>query len=156
MAEDLPLDKPKKDYSFLTDNIPKNQPKWQPGYPRSVRRLARLGFDPIGELVDKYRKLEGELEYQEKLRSGAIVELRSDGKPRAYRAETHMAIYDKLIAVSEKLLRYNYGRVPELNLVEERKPTPLIVNLTKKGEVYTVNDESQQITGDIYDDQERD
>jgi hypothetical protein len=116
-------------------------PQFQSGGHKSVVRLRQLQYDPIGELVEKYRKLEAELEYQEKLRSGEIVELNAQGKPRSYRAEIHHAIYDRLIAVSDKLMRYKYGRVPETVLIEEKKPLPLIVNLTKKGETYVVNDD---------------
>ena len=138
-------------------DVDNKQPAWKPGNQigipkfhagghKSVARLNQLRYDPIGELVEKYRKLEKELEYQEKLRSGEIVELGANGKPRSYRAEIHHAIYDRLIAVSDKLLRYNYGRVPETVMVEEKKPLPLIVNLTKKGETYVINDEQPDDT----------
>ena len=110
------------------------------GAKRSVARLKQLNYDPIGELVANYRKLQAEIERQEKIRDGVIVELTSTGKVKAYRAEIHHALYDKLIAIGEKLLRYGYGRVPETTIVEDRKPMPLIVNLTKKGDVYTVNE----------------
>jgi hypothetical protein len=139
------------------------QPAWKPGRPagvphfnagssRSVGRLKYLNFDPIGELVDNYRKLQYEIERQEKIRDGAIVELSSTGKPKAYRAEVHHALYDKMIAIGDKLLRYGYGRVPETTIIEEKRPMPLVVNLTKKGDQYIVNDE-QLITDDgEYDD----
>lgn len=131
--------------------IQNKQPEWKPGRqlarPRfalggkkSVARLEQLRYDPIGELVSNYRKLEAELDRQEKIRDGLIVELTGTGKPKSYRPEIHHAIYDKMIAISDKLLRYGYGRVPETQIVEEKKPMPLIVNLTKKGEVYIAND----------------
>jgi len=108
------------------------------GSKRSICRLDDLKFDPIRELVEKYRRLEGELEYQEDVRANKIVPLTSTGKVRAYNAETHMVIYDKLLNTSEKLLRYYYGRVPETTIVEEKKALPLIVNLTRDGETYTI------------------
>lgn len=116
-------------------------PKYFGGSSRSVARLKNLNFDPIGELVNNYRELQSELRYQEKLRSGQIVELNAAGKPRAYRAEIHHGIYDKLISIGEKLLRYNYGRVPEDTDEQQKHPMPLIVNLTQKGDTYVVNDE---------------
>ena len=125
----------------LRGGRPPGIPQFQAGGQKSVARLRQLQYDPIGELVANYRKLEAEVERQEKIRDGIIVELASNGKPRAYRAEVHHAIYDKLIAIGDKLLRYGYGRVPETLLVEERKPQPLVVNLTKKGDTYVVNDE---------------
>jgi hypothetical protein len=115
-------------------------PRFQAGGKRSVRRLETLNFDPIGELVASYRKLEEEIAYQEKLRSGAIVEMNpGTGRARAYRPELHHAMFDRKIVIAEKLLRYGYGRVPETTFVEEKKPQALIVNLTKKGETYVIN-----------------
>lgn len=121
-------------------------PQYSAGAKRSVARLKNLDYDPIGELVAQHRKLEEELRYQEKLRSGEIVELLANGKPRSYRAEIHMSIYDKLIAIGDKLLRYGYGRVPETLQIEEIKPAPLVINLTKKGEQYVLNDEQPDYT----------
>ena len=110
------------------------------GGPKSVARLRNLQFDPIGELVAKYRKLESEIEYQEKIKTGEIQELGPGGRVRAYRPEVHHALYDKLITIGKELLRYGYGRVPEQVNNEQAIPQPLIVNLTAKGEVYVVNE----------------
>jgi hypothetical protein len=125
------------------------------GGPKSIRRLAQLDYDPIGELVDKYRKLEKEVERQEKIRDGLIVELTSTGKPRAYRAEIHHALYDKLIAVGDKLLRYKYGRVPETLEIKHDRPAAMVVQLTKAGETYTIGEpEMPQSIGFEGDDDE--
>ena len=126
------------------------KPKYFAGGPRSVARLKHLKFDPITELVTKYRALEDEVERQKLIRDGVIVELTSAGKPRAYRPEVHHALYDKQIAISEKLLRYAYGRVPDEGAEMPKQPMPLIVNLTKKGETYIANDTEEDF--DAYDD----
>lgn len=115
-------------------------PKFFAGSARSIGRLKHLNFDPIKELVDKYRELETEIDRQKKIRAGEIVELTATGKPKSYRAEVHHALYDKQISIGEKLLRYAYGRVPETNVDENKTVMPLIVNLTKKGETYIAND----------------
>lgn len=107
---------------------------------RSLQRLEELDFDPIGELVTSYRKLQKEIEYQEKIRTGQLVELKTDGKPRAYRAEIHLGLYDKINAISKELLRYGYGRVPEAEQNTGSHVMPLVVNLTKRGEKYVIND----------------
>jgi hypothetical protein len=125
-------------------------PKYNSGSSRSVARLRNLGFDPIGELVAKYRKLEVEVEYQEKIRDGSVVALNNAGRPRAYNADTHYALYDKLINISEKLLRYNYGRVPEIQNEAPKAPTPLVINLTKKGDTYVINEEAEDIQPEMY------
>lgn len=139
LEKDPPIEQPQ-----LKRGPPAGVPKYYLGAPRSVGRLKHLKFDPIGELVSNYRRLEKELEYQEKVRAGEIVELTSTGRPKSYRPEVHHAIYDKLIAIGDKLLRYGYGRVPEAVDEAPKAPMPLIVNLTKKGETYVVNDEQPQ------------
>ena len=53
--------------------------------------------------------------------------------------------YDKLINIGDKLLRYGYGRVPETINIEDRRPSPLVINLTKKGDQYIVNDEQPDL-----------
>jgi hypothetical protein len=117
------------------------------GAHRSAIRLRTLNFDPITTLVSQYKALEKEIERQEKIRDGVVVELNANGKPKAYRAEVHHALYDKLTNISDKLLRYAYSRVPE-DVVEEKVTSPLIVNLTKKGETYVVNDVPETVEDD--------
>jgi hypothetical protein len=135
-----------------------SKPNYKAGAKRSIQRLESLGFDPIKSLVENYQKLQEELVYHEKWRDGEIVPLTANGKVRSYNAETHMTIYDKLIKVGESLLRYGYGRVPENVDQSEKAPMPLIVNLTKKGEQYCVNevqpddDAFDIIEGDFYED----
>lgn len=121
------------------------------GTPRSYSRLKQLQFDPIEQLVIKYREIENEIEYQNKRRSGEIVELLPNGKLRPYSYEHHMALYDRLLRVGEQLLRYGYGRVPEVIQVEEKKVEPLVVNLTKKGETYVINESIKHYVESEYD-----
>ncbi len=137
-----------KDFSPLQTGVP----KYAAGAPRSVARLRNLNFDPIGELVNKYRQLEEEVERQKLIRSGEVVELTSAGKPRAYRPEVHHALFDKQISIGEKLLRYAYGRVPDEGMETPKTPMPLIVNLTKKGETYIANEPTDTEDFDAYDD----
>ena len=125
---------------------PPGIPQWEHGGVKANIRLQSLQFDPIGELVKRYRQLEKELQRQEDIRDGIVIERLGNGKARAYRPEVHHAIYDRLIAISDKLLRYGYGRVPEVSITENRPPQALIVNLTKKGEQYVLNDDPAAIT----------
>lgn len=126
-------------------------PKYHSGKEKSVRRLENLKYDPIGELVAKYRELDEELLRQKKIRNNEIVELNNAGRPRAFNPETMMAIYDKQIAIAEKLLRYRYGRVPEVGDAVTPPIAPLVVNLTKKGETYVVNEQPEVIENDDED-----
>ena len=99
------------------------------------------GWVDFRELVKQYEAIQLLVKHQEDMRDGRRIELTVTGKPKSYRAEVHHALYDKLINIGDKLLRYGYGRVPEVNIIEERKPQALIVNLTKKGETYIVNED---------------
>lgn len=117
------------------------------GSKKSQIRLKQLYFDPIEELVNQYRLLSAEVDRQEKIRNREIIELTTTGKERAYRAEIHHALFDKMTKIAGELLRYGYGRVPELNVTENRAPASLVVNLTKKGDQYVVN-EPEPVTDD--------
>ena len=109
----------------------------------SFKRLKELDFDPMGELVHKYKKLEAELTYQELIREGRITEYTTSGKAKAYNAERHMAIYDRLIAIGDKLLRYQYGRIPEKSIVDDKRRNPLTINLSKEGDTFQLNNEAK-------------
>ncbi len=117
------------------------------GAASSKARLSELRFDPIYELVMKFRQLEAELEYHEKWRNNEIVVLTSTGKTRNYNVEVHMNLYDKLTSISEKLLRYYYGRVPETDTGNAVERASLVINLSTTGDTYTIGD-----TVDEYDD----
>lgn len=137
----------------LSSNSPQTGiPKFVAGSARSVGRLKILNFDPIGELVHKYRDLEKELERQKQIRNGEVVELTAAGKPKSHNPEIMLAIYDKQVNIAEKLLRYRYGRVPEVDDGRVAPPAALIVNLTKKGETYVVNEEQPDGTIENQDD----
>lgn len=120
-------------------------PKWIAGAQRSVGRMKHLNYDPIGELVKKYRELDVELQHQQKLRSGELVEMTATGRPRNFNPKLLMDIYEKQIMIAEKLLRYRYGRVPENETFDAERPSALIVNLTKKGETYVVNETAEPV-----------
>lgn len=120
------------------------------GSNRAQTRLAQLRYDPIGELVSIHQRLLGELQRMEDLRSGDLKEISPlNGRPRSYgvkEAEQHFALYDKLINVGDKLLRYAYGRVPETTTIENKAVQPLIVNLSENGESLKIGASSEDIT----------
>jgi len=121
---------------------------FQKGRKRAIERLEALAFDPIKELVQQYRKLQVEISYQERLRSREVIEITPAGKERAYYAPNHLALYDKLIKVGEALLPYNYGKVPAEMHISDSRRAPMIVNLTKQGEVYKLNDIGEDEIGE--------
>jgi hypothetical protein len=94
---------------------------------RSQQQLAQLGYDPIKALVSTHNYLMQEIERQEKIRNGEIVEISSTGRVKAYRAEVHHALLTQLVAIGEKLLRYGYARVPETQHVQPITPTLNII-----------------------------
>ena len=105
-------------------------------------KLKMLGFDPLTEMIMVYNKLDDEIKRQEDIRDGKVVEIGSTGKAKAYRPEVHHALFDKQILISEKLLRYAYGRVPEGDTDRKAMLAPLIVNLTKEGDTYVINQDA--------------
>jgi hypothetical protein len=115
-------------------------------------KLQQLHFDPIERLVATYIKLEEEIDRQEKLRSGEIKELMNNGRMRTYRQEDHLNLFDRLIKISEQLLRYRYGRVPEGdNQDKMKKAGALVVQLTKKDGVHQINGDPSKAIVDMPD-----
>ena len=114
---------------------PPGTPHYASGAKRSVGVLRELKFDPIGKLVERYREMEKEVEYWKAIRDRSLIEvMNADGKERYYNSDAHMAAEKMLMDIGDKLLRYGYGRVPETVNVNDNRPPPLIVNLTKEGD----------------------
>lgn len=116
-----------------------NKPLYMAGAKRSVAVLKELGYDPITALVEQYRALQEELKYHESVRDGTVVPLTATGRIRAYNPETHLRVYELMITVGDKLLRYGYGRVPEMNVLETNDPKTLVVQMTGTNEQWKIN-----------------
>jgi len=95
---------------------------------RSLYKLKELNFDPIEQLVKQYNQLMLDDEYMYKIMKGEIVELTRTGKEKDYSYIRHQMIKDKLVTISEKLLKYGYS--PMSDESSERDITPLVINLT--------------------------
>lgn len=115
---------------------------------KSVNTLRRLGFDPIRKLVRRHEEIEEEVVYQRKLRSGEVVELTSSGKPRAFRAEILLALYQQLINIEKELLVYGYSKVPNDDNEKPALP-PMVMNLHKTNQTFLVNLNNQQEVEDV-------
>lgn len=104
------------------------------GSKRSQRRLKSLKFDPIEKLVKLYQRLEEEDEYMVNLRKvAAVSELNPDGtvkKTHKYSGVAHMAVFGHMEKTASDLLRYDYGRVPELVPTTAADVKPLMIQLT--------------------------
>jgi hypothetical protein len=129
------------------------QPRFLDGGKRSVAVLKNLKFDPIGALVEQYNKLQKEVEWHEKVRSGELIPLSRTGKELRYDSEAHMASYNLLVQIGDKLLRYGYGRVPENAEAGPQRNTSLTINLTDKDKQFIVNSDTQPdyIEGELGD-----
>jgi hypothetical protein len=122
----------------VSPGYPVGKPQYRSGAVRSVSRLKNLGFDPIGELVERYRALETDINNYRKIRSGELIEYLNNGKPRAFSYEVLLMMEDKLIQIADKLLRYGYGRVPESGIQEAVKRPTLEINLHKDGQTFQI------------------
>jgi hypothetical protein len=115
-----------------SDGVPKARPSKEH---KSTARLQALNFDPMGSLVDQYRKLEGECAWWEGIRDGTIVaylgtfDAKGEPRQRQYSFDAHMRIFEQLVNIGDKLMRYAYGRVPETQITENRGRTPFVINL---------------------------
>lgn len=129
--------------------LSRTERRYVKGSHESIKRLKKNGFDPIDELVSKYRRLEKELDYYEDWRANRITPLTATGKIKAYNDNAsivHLNIYDKLLKVGEALLRYAYGRVPEGLNLSANNAKPLIINLSEDKQSYEVivNDQEEE------------
>jgi antitoxin (DNA-binding transcriptional repressor) of toxin-antitoxin stability system len=99
-------------------------------------RLDELKYDPLKALVDQHNAILAEIERQEKMRDGEIVELTASGRPRAFNMDNLHRLREQAIAIGDKLLRYGYSRVPEKE--EEARPLPssLVVVLNKSNDKF--------------------
>ena len=97
--------------------------------------MKNLGFDPIRSLVDRYREISEEVEFWKKVRNREIIVIVSaKGHELMYDSDAHMAAEKMLVEIGDKLLRYGYGRVPEVVNVNDNRPPALVINLTKEGD----------------------
>lgn len=90
-------------------SLPGQVKRYHAGSQRSIIKLAELGYDPLEAMVQLHDELRIELEHADET-----------ARPK---------LYDQLINVAEKLLRYGYGRVPELPKPTESAPPPLRIVL---------------------------
>ena len=106
------------------------------GSKRSQRRLKSLDFDPIEKLTKLYQRLEQEDQYMCNLRHvDSVKELNPDGtikKTHKYSGVAHMAVFGHMEKVASDLLRYDYGRVPEIIPTSSANTTPMYIQLTEK------------------------
>ena len=121
--------------------------RYHSGSERSKDKLRTLRYDPIEKLVNEHNYYTELLTREEKVRDGLIVNLNPNtGKVLIWRPDFMMKLLELRQNVADKLLRYGYGRVPETNTLETQTIPPLIINTTKKGEVYH--------TGEVIDNDE--
>ena len=106
----------------------------------SIMAMDRRAYDPILELLNNRDRILRQIQYYEDWQSGAFVPMGKNGEPKQYFPKEHMLLFDKLTKIDEALLRYRYARVPETVTVKEEHTSPLVVNLTRKGEQYKIND----------------
>ena len=87
----------------------------QIGFRDARRRMFQLDFDPLDTQIKLFHKLKEELDTQEKIRKGELIQLDSEGRRRKvrYSGVAHMSVLVQLQKIANDLMRYKYGRVPE-------------------------------------------
>ncbi len=136
----------KKEQPPIRDSAETAPKRYHAGSQRSQTRLRDLNYDPIGELVRKYHELERLILVEMDYKSGALVKMsRSTGKEMNWYPDFLGKLLDQQTAIADRLLRYGYGRVPEININENRSLPPMLISTTKKGDIY-------HTTGDLSND----
>jgi predicted P-loop ATPase/GTPase len=107
--------------------------RYHAGSERSQKRLEELNYDPIGELVQQYhdicKLIQQELDWKE----GREERVNMQGKVRVFHHDFLDKLLDKKERIADKLLRYGYGRVPEV-VAEEKSAVPAFQVITSKGQ----------------------
>lgn len=81
---------------------------------RTARQmLESLQFDPLVELVDTQRKFKNEATRQEMIRTGELVELKQDGRAKAYSAQIHHNALSESARISRDLTEYFYKKAAQ-------------------------------------------
>lgn len=107
--------------------------------------MAELDFDPIRKLIESYQKLTEEVALMEQIREGSLVQLTKSGGVLKYSPRLHFELYDRLIHISEALLRYRYARVSEATIEEgKNKRASLVVQLTQEGDKFVIGNEDKE------------
>lgn len=120
--------------------------RFHAGSERSKDRLRQLRYDPIGELVAEHHNLTQLIQREYDLRDKKIIVISENtGKPLTWRPDAMLKLIEQRIKIAEQLLRYGYGRVPEVVINEERSIPSFIVQTTKKGEVYHTGGELPEV-----------
>jgi len=111
--------------------------RYHAGSERSKDKLRQLRFDPIERLVDEYHDINRLIKEEEDYRDERKVRLHPEsGKAVLWRPDMLLKLMEERSKISDRLLRYGYGRVPEVNVNVDQAPPPFIVQTTRKGEVY--------------------
>jgi hypothetical protein len=106
--------------------------------------MAELNFDPIQKLIDVYVDLEREIQLLEEVRSGEVVQITKNGGVLRYSPKIHYELYDRLITISEALLRYRYARVNEAIIEDSKaKRGALIVHLSNEGDTFQIGNTNE-------------
>lgn len=111
----------------------------------SIKQLARLGFDPITEMVKTMHLINEEM-YE--------VRFNRDGsKKERYNSESFNELIGHRIKITTELLRYKYPRVSETTNLESKELPAITIQLTND-ETFKINsqefiDEEAQISDDV-------
>lgn len=105
------------------------------------RHMAQYNFDPLDKLMKLYERVQGEIQWMERLKDGSLV--CKDGTTHKYSKMAHAALLAQQQKLLNDLMRYGYSRMPEtLNVEAPDMPRP-VINLTPRSPSITVAKETQ-------------
>lgn len=102
--------------------------------PKSIyaasRYMALKNFDPLEKLIKLYEKIQGEIQWMERLKEATVV--CKDGTTHKYSKMSHHKLIEQQQKLLNDLMRYGYSRMPEtLNVEAADTPIP-VINLTPR------------------------
>ena len=83
-----------------------------------IKKLQKMEYDPIKELVWLARELKEENQYWKDVRSGKLVELTEKGGNKRYSGVAHLGVLTLMGKVGAELLPYKYSKVPQEQIMD--------------------------------------
>lgn len=112
----------------------------RPSVYAASRKLALMNFDPLEKLVKLYERIQGEIQWMERLKDATLIT--KDGTTHKYSKMAHHALLAQQQKLLNDLMRYGYARVPETVHIETSELPSPIINLTPKSPSLTVSKET--------------
>jgi hypothetical protein len=108
----------------------------------SIRKLEKIGFDPLLEMVSLYRRVRSQIDRQELLQEAQDIARENKLEGQVKNGYSSMALEGFMNTASKVLsdmIPYRYAKVPVEEAEKDGAPPPLIIETTKEGEMFIID-----------------